>query len=172
MSEAIVLLIITVVVATLSVVGLVACWIKKRRARGIQLFGLGVTVVGLYLSGLLALLWHGLQALGSWLRTASGEAVSLIGIAVAALGLILLVLAGIRAGQRPRSDADQRPDEKRRRGRATGQPGKTGQRSTDRGATRPGSLPPSPHSGGPAGQASGDADLDEVEQILKSRGIE
>ena len=142
MTEPMALLIVTVVIATLSVVGLVAGFMRGRRGRGVQSRARGVGFVGLYLSGLLAVRWQGVKQMAQWLETAVGSTTNLIGLGLVAAGVLGVVFAQIAVSRARSRGPAPHPD-----------------------ASRPGV-------GRGTGPQQTDPELDEIEQILKSRGID
>lgn len=146
------LLIVTVVIATLCVVGLVLLWLRQRRARGVQLALAGVAVVGLHVSGLMALLWEGTKRMWSWSAQSLGETPTQIGLGLIALGVVGIVVVGIVA----RRHAEKQP-----------------RKQTGGSDAGPQPHPASVSASSPQSSQSpaADSEMDEVEAILKNRGI-
>ncbi|GAA1717789.1 hypothetical protein [Propioniferax innocua] len=161
MTEPVTLLIVTVVVATLAIVGLVAGFMRGRRGRGIQSLAVGVGFFGLYLSGLLAVMWQGIKQMVQWLETAVGSTTNLIGLGLVAVGVLGVILAQVAVSRARSRGPAPHPD--------------APHSGTEPGRSQGGHRTPPPRQQPGVGRGDGpkqaDPELDEVEQILRSRGI-
>ena len=152
-----VLLPVCISLAVLGVVAAALLWVRGRRGRAAQAFGLGVLPVGLYLTGLLELVWDAGVALSRWagqlvFNPAVWTGVGLIGVAV-----VLWVVGGFVARRTPtRKWVESTPDAPAvgRGPRAKKAPKSTG------GATKAGTT------------GAGDSEFDDIEELLRKRGIE
>ena len=142
----------------LSLVGLVVAVIafaRGRRGRAVQGLALALATVALYLTGLLRLLWDAVVAVVRW---ASGNVFDLtawIGFGMLALSIVLWVVGGVLA----------------RRRRRTSKPVPAGRAQAEVGPAKAPARQPAGRK--PAQQpAAQDDDMDEIEALLKSRGIQ
>lgn len=143
----------------------VLLWVRNRRGRAVQWFGLALLPIGLYLTGVLTLLVDGARELIRWIQQQSGTTVVWIGVGLIVL-FVLLWLIGGRVAIRNLSNRAVARNE-----------GGVGNPLIDSG--------PKPRKEKPAKQAraekqsraekqavGSDDGMDEIEALLKKRGIE
>ncbi len=146
-----------VVLALLGVLYTAISLRRGRRGRVVQGVGLTLAPVGLYLSGLLRLLWDGVGAVLNWVGSTAFSSVIWIGLGLLGLALVLWVVGGVVARRSPR---------KATKAAAATPPAVSG-----------GRRPTAAQGAVPAQQAKKpaqpvDDDMAEIEALLKSRGIE
>ncbi len=128
---------------------------RGRRGRMLQGIGLALLPLALYLSGLLGLVWDAVVAVGRWASSTVLSPTIWAGFGLLALCVLLWVVGGVLARRAPK---------RTRAERAAGTPaaaqGTTKAVSGRGGQTQQRSTPPQ------------DDDMDEIEALLKSRGIE
>lgn len=157
------LLPVCISLAVLGLVIAVVLWLRDRRGRAAQALGLAVLPIGLYLTGLLALVWNAGAALVRWsgqliLNPAVWTGLGLIGLAV-----VLWVAGGVAA---------RRTRRRRSVGKATARPGvpasSTGPASPERTpAKAPAKTPAKTTGSGAAAE-----EFDDIEAILRKHGID
>lgn len=141
------LLPVCAVLALLGVVFTAIAWRRGRRGRVIQGVALTLAPIGLYLSGVLRLLWEGVAAVVRWATTTVFSSLTWTGLAVLGLCVVLWLVGAVVVR---RSPARQQAV-----------------------ATSPRHA--KPVSAGPRAAAPAkdqDDDMAEIEALLKSRGIE
>ncbi|MGY4720977.1 hypothetical protein [Naumannella huperziae] len=145
----------------LTLVGLVATVItwrtSKRRGKAVQMFGLALLPVGLYLTGLLLLVWNFVAGVIAWAFALILAPVVWVGLGFVGLAIVLWVIGGIAAA----------------RAAAKALPAGT----ADAGAVAPAPRSSTAQPGTPPKKAAGgkqpaDPELDEIEALLRKRGIE
>lgn len=154
-----VLLPVCVSLAVLGVVIAVLLWLRGRRGRAVQAFGVGALPVGLYLTGLLGLVWNAGVALSRWAAQLVFNPAVWTGVGLIGLAVVLWVVGGFVARRTPaRPRVESAPDAPAV-GRGPGRPkaGKPKQR---------------PASTGTGATGAGDGEFDEIEELLRKRGIE
>jgi hypothetical protein len=146
--------------AALTLLGIVVtavAWRRGRRGRAVQGVGLTLAPIGLYLSGLLGLLWNGVVAVGTWAGRVILSPTVWLGLAVLGLCLVLWVVGGVVARKfPPRPKVKQEPKVQQAQRGQTQAVGPAGAPP----AARQKQAPPV------------DDDMAEIEALLKSRGIE
>lgn len=154
----------------LSLVGLLLTlmfFVRRRPGRAFQAMALLFAPVGLYLTGAARLLADGLVALWRWARGLTPDLVVWIGVALVALAIICWIVGSPWAAHsRTRRAIDKATGQSPVAGSST----PSGERT---GATPATKAPatgrrPAPNRAEPAA----DEDLDDIEAILKKRGIE
>lgn len=150
-----ILLPVCISVAVLGVVVAVVLWARRRRGRAMQALAVGALPFGLYLTGLLPLVWSGAVELVRWAGGLIFNPAVWAGMGLLALAVVLWVVGGMVARRTP-----GRVREPKAVSQAAGRSGRgvgTGTKA-------------------PAGQSdaggSGDSELDEIEALLRKRGIE
>lgn len=154
----------------LSLVGLLLTlmfFVRQRRGRAFQAMALLFAPVGLYLTGAARLLADGLVALWHWARGLTPDLIVWIGVALVALAIVCWIVGSPWAahsrtrraidkatGQSPAAGSS-RPDGDRSGAASSTKAPTTGKRSAPRKA-----------------DPAADEDLDDIEAILKKRGIE
>lgn len=138
---------------------------RGNRGRVVQGVALTLAPVGLYLSGLLGLLWNGVAAVGAWASALAMSRAVWLGLTVLAVCLVLWVVGGVLARRGPRS-----------RRRAVAADSSPAPAAVPASGGR-GQAGPSTASGGRPGKAAQqpapvDDDMAEIEALLKSRGID
>jgi hypothetical protein len=157
----VVLLPLCVGLALLGVIITGLAWRRGSRGRVVQGIGVALAPIALYFSGLLALLWNGVVALGGWASRILFTPAVWFGLSLLAVCLVLWVVGGMIARRSP----------------ARASVG--GRGSTKAVAAGSSASAPAAAKGraGKAGQPSQpaapvDEDMAEIEAILKSRGIQ
>ncbi len=133
----------------------VLLWLRDRRGAALRSFAVACAVIGLYLAGLVDLLARAGSAVVTWARDLVLNTPVWIGIALLVLTVLLWVVGGRLITRRIRKIADGTYISPSRK-KAHAQPVTTG--SSNRGNENLTSTT--------------DDDLDDVNDILKSRGIE
>lgn len=142
----------------LSVVALaiaVLLFLRDRRGRGVQWVGVAALPIGLYLSGLLGLVVDGARALWAWVQQVSLSSTIGTGLGLIALTVVLWVVGGWLARRRAVRSAVART---------------SGAPAVGAKPSRPSAAPARPARGGQAAPA--DPEMDEIEALLRNRGIE
>ena len=126
----------------------------------VQGVGLTLAPAGLYLSGLLRLVWEAAGAVLDWAGATAFSSVIWLGLALLGVAAVLWVVGGVVARRSPARS--KRPDAAVR-AQGAGTPGRQAAVSAGGPAksTKPG-----------AAQPPVDDDMAEIEALLKSRGIE
>lgn len=144
---------------SLGVLGLVVAvlmWARGRRGRALQALAVGMLPFALYLIGLLPLVWSGIVEVARWVGGLVFNPAVWAGVGVLGLSVVLWVV-GSMVGRRTR-------------GRAKSAEVKSGQGSKAVPSGKPASKPAKQAKSAPA--SSGDDELDEIEALLRQRGIE
>lgn len=147
---------VTVVFAGIAVL----LWLKDRRGAALRSLAVSAAVIGLYLTGLVDLLARASAAVVTWARDLVLDTPVWIGIALLGVTILLWIIGGRLMTRRIRKIADGTyisPSQKK----ANAQPVAAG-RGNDELASR----------GNRQGAEQDENDLDDVNDILKSRGIE
>lgn len=152
----------------LSLVGLLLTmmfFLRHRRGRAFQAMALLFLPVGLYLTGAARLLADGLVALWRWARDLTPDLVVWVGVALVALAIVCWIIgAPWAAHSRTRRAIDKATGKTPATGTSTSTP--TRDRTADTTTGRPAR-------GGAAKKPEpADEDMDDIEAILKKRGIE
>ncbi|MDO5093598.1 MAG: hypothetical protein Q4D79_09305 [Propionibacteriaceae bacterium] len=153
-------LFVTIAVMTV-IVAVTAGLFARGRSLRTLLAGVGFTLLplSLYLTGLTTLLANGIASLIAWVGRTSWDNTMAWGLGLGGLGIVLMIVAGFlpkREGQREPKSPKPAPAPKARSGLA----GKATQDSP--------AANPQPKQ---ASQQASLEDLDEIEAILKNRGI-
>lgn len=151
-----VLLPVCISIAVLGLVVAALLWARRRRGRAVQALAVGALPFGLYLTGLLPLVWSGVIELARWAGGLVFNPTVWAGVSLLGLSVVLWVVGGMVARRTP--------------GRA--RDGELADSKSDKAVTsaRPTAKPTKPAKQS-AGN-SGDDDFDEIEAILRQRGIE
>ncbi|OYO22134.1 hypothetical protein CGZ93_09565 [Enemella dayhoffiae] len=158
----------------LGVLGLILAvllWIRGRRGRALQALGFAALPVGLYLTGLLRMLWDAVVAVARWASSVVFNTTIWTGFGLIGLAVVLWVVGGMVA----RRNHTRRAVEKAKGGGAVESPTRRGGAGAAAGATAVGSgsgTRPAAKASGAKGKAAADPEEDEIEAILRSRGIE
>lgn len=153
---------ICIIVSVVAVVLGVLMFVRGRAGRGVQLLGLAAVPIGLYLSGLLGLVLDGALALWRWVQQLALNPMVTTGLGLLGLAVVLWVVGGWLARRRAT---------RRALARSTGTAPAVGARtSTSTPPTRPVGSGTAPK--GRAQQAPADPEMDEIEALLRKRGIE
>ena len=156
----VVLLPLCIGLSLIGVVITVIAFARGRRGRAVQGLALALAPVGLYLTGLLLLVWDAVVAIVRWATGNVFDLKSWIGFGVLALCVVLWLVGGVLA-RRGRRRAKAVAAETKGQGRVgAGQPER---QPAGRGAAK-GSAKQQP--------APQDDDMAEIEALLKSRGIQ
>ncbi len=135
------------------VIGVIA-FARGRRTRALQGLAFALAVVGLYLTGLLRLVWDAVVAVARWATGNVFDLTAWIGFGALALGIVLWIVGGVVA-------------RRRRRAVKAAPPAKQGQVTAGKSAV---AQPAGRKNAKPA--APQDEDMAEIEALLKSRGIQ
>jgi hypothetical protein len=146
----------------LSLIGLVVtviAFVRGHRGRAVQGLALALAPVGLYLTGLLLLVWDAVVAVVRWATGNVFDLKAWIGFGVLALCIVLWLVGRVLA-RRSRRRAKAVSSESKAQGQVAGK------------------VPAGQPAGRTAGKASAqqpapqDDDMAEIEALLKSRGIQ
>lgn len=165
MTENVWFLVVTVVLATLAVVALVWLWLKDQRVRGIQFLLGGIGVVGLYLSGLMRVIWDGIKEMWSWSTSSLGITSVQVGLVLIVVAVVGFVVLGVWRSRQPA----QHPAAKKALKQAEKKEAKQRAKSERQVRAQQSTAPAASDSTGSS--TSGDPDMDEIDAILKNRGI-
>ncbi|MDO5683144.1 MAG: hypothetical protein Q4G46_10000 [Propionibacteriaceae bacterium] len=148
------------VAVSLTVLGLILAiilWLRGRRGRAVQALGFSVLPMGLYLTGLLVLVFDAVTALARWGVRLVFSPIIGIGLSLIGLAIVLWIVGGFVA-RRTRPAVTTGAD------RAAAASGRD---TRNKGAGK--ALQPK----APKAQASGAGDeFDEIEELLRNRGIQ
>ncbi|WP_188893518.1 hypothetical protein [Microlunatus endophyticus] len=162
-----VLLPLCVAIALIGVVLAGLAWRRGNKGRVVQAAALVVIPFGLYLTGLLTVLWNFVVALVRWAIHLVFSPLHWFGFAIIALSIVLFVIGAVLARFGGRAKSSDKPAGRPVAGRSSGQAVAAGPAS--------GSKPGSQASKAAASNkqlADIDPELAEIEALLKSRGIE
>lgn len=157
----------------LSLVGLLLTlmfFLRQRRGRAFQAMALLFAPIGLYLTGAARLLADGLVALWRWARGLTPDLVVWVGVALVALAILCWIIGSPWAAHsRTRRAIDKAT------GRTAASPTQSSS-PTGRGTVTPdaggGASKPTARGSSAKQSEPVDEDLDDIEAILKKRGIE
>lgn len=147
-----VLLPICVAIALIGIVLTGLAWRRRNKGRVLQGAALTIVPFGLYLTGLLTLLWDAVVSLAQWATRLVFSPKVWIGFSILAFCVVLFVIGALL-----------------RRASGDTKPAKVDGKSAPKKSLTPAK------SGGASGSKSsstGDPELDEIEALLKSRGID
>lgn len=159
-----VLLPLCVAIALIGIVLAGLAWRRGNKGRVVQAAALVVIPFGLYLTGLLTVLWNFVVALVGWAIHLVFSPLHWVGFGIIALSIVLFVIGAVLA----RFGRAARPAEKQVAGRT---PGAALSRSTTTSGAKAGKTA----TRGSADRKQDpdvDPELAEIEALLKSRGIE
>ena len=163
-------LFVTIAVMTV-IVAITAGLFAHGRSPRTLLAGIGVALLplGLLLTGMSDLLVSGVESLIAWVERTGWTNTMSWGAGIGGLGILLIAVARFLPGTKPRQDQeDGAPRERPAVKKSGAKPAVTkGDQQTAQTA-RP---TPQPGGGAPRKNSGGDEDLDEIEAILKKRGI-
>ena len=173
MDETSIVILVTIITTVLPVLWAIFGWLARRSWRPV-LRGLGLALVpiGLLVTGLMRLLVRALTLVVSWFAHTQMTTTIWTGVIVAAIGLLTWIGAGFMTPL-TREEARQRRAEHRER-RAAGAAGKPAaptsraSRTSQAGATKTRRTASSPAASRRSGMSPED---EELEKILKDRGI-
>lgn len=152
-----ILLPVCITLALLALIIGVILWTRGRHGRAVQALGFAVLPVGLYLTGLLDLVWDAVVALSRWGAALVFYPIVGIGMSLLGLAVVLWVAGGLVAKRtRGRRSVEKAPAQAAVTRRTPAQ-----QRPSQPATTQP-----------TAEQKSADGDLDDIEAILRKHGIE
>lgn len=140
---------LTAILTLAGLVGTVAFWRRRGPVAGLRMLAVALLPAAAYLTGTLRLLWEIADAVVRWAARLVLSPSVWLGVALAALSVLILVVAGVLS-RRGRGSAPVR-------------------RAVDPGSTRP--AVSSSRTSKPAKPPAQDDDLDEIEAILKRHGI-
>ena len=147
----------------------VLMWLRDRRGGALRSFAVACAVIGLYLTGLVDLLARAVSAVVTWARDLVLNTPVYIGIGLLVLTILLWIIGSRLITRRIRKIADGTyisPSQKK----AKAQPVTAG--STSRGNENLGTTDRHTADRSTAGRSNTNDDMDDVNDILKSRGIE
>lgn len=150
-------------------VGLVLSWFAWRRrgaASGLRGTAYSLLPLGLYLTGVIPLLWRVGTQIVNWAAGLIFKPTVWAGVLVLGLAVLLWVVSGMllrhKVSKSNKGGTDDKPSTAPRAASSGGAPAAVRDRS---------SAPAQPASGGAAGGAGGD-DMADIEELLRKRGIE
>jgi hypothetical protein len=148
----VVLLPICVAIALLGVIFAGLAWRRGSKGRVLQWAAVAIVPFGLYLTGFLSLLWNAVVALVRWSVRLVFSPTLWIGVSIVGFCVLLFIVGSIVA----RLSGESKPRDKKQKKTA----GKSG--------------PPQVGGGSDRGKKKAEADpeMDEIEALLKSRGID
>lgn len=176
------LLPLCIAIGVLGLILAVLLWVRDRRGRAVQALGFAALPVGLYLTGLLRMVWDAVVAVIRWAGSIVFNTTIWAGFGLIALAVVLWIVGGMVASR----NRTRRAVEKARGGDAAtgsgraavgrGTAGAAGAAATT-GATGSTVAGKAQHANpaakaGKGKQAESDPEMDEIEAILKNRGIE
>lgn len=147
-----VLLPVCISIGVLGLVVAVLLWMRGRRGRAVQAIGVAALPFGLYLTGLFPMVWSAAIEVARWAGRLVFSPPIWAGFSLLAVAVVLWVVGGMVA--------------RRTSGQARVEPG------SDKPAVTRSSKEPKPKAAKPAAKTSGDDEFDEIEALLKQRGIE
>lgn len=156
-----VLLPICVGLTLLGVIGTGVAWRKENKGRVLQGIALAITPVGLYFTGLLGVVWSMVADIVGWAVRLAFSPVVWLGFGLLALSVVLFVVGGVAAKKLGPSRTQQR----RAEGSKKPAVGSGQQSASGKGSGRTAS-------GQSSQQPPIDDEMKEIEELLKSRGIE
>ncbi|GAB3622248.1 hypothetical protein GCM10027418_03300 [Mariniluteicoccus endophyticus] len=154
------LLPICIAISTLSVILAVVLWLRDRRGGAVQAIGFALLPIGLLVSGLAPLVADGVKALLAWARSATVDTMVGTGLGLIALSVVLWFVGGWigRRGAARRA--------------VQGTQGKPAVGSKASAPTASARKTPAPKAAGGRKNQAADPEMDEIEAILRNRGIE
>ncbi|NLT29044.1 MAG: hypothetical protein GXX86_01115 [Propionibacterium sp.] len=162
------MLLLCIGIAFVGVLWALIAW-RRRAGYGGIVHGVAIVLaaVGLYLSGLLPLLWSGAKAVVEWIRSVVPDTTIWTGVSFLGAALLAWVI-GIFLKSR---NIGRATPEQRAAAKAARRDGADDRAVTKDGAARPAVTP---RQQAPAGSGGADDldDMAEIEAILKGRGIE
>ncbi|WP_460767944.1 hypothetical protein [Mariniluteicoccus flavus] len=151
---------VCIVLSVVALVLAVLLCVRDRRGRAVQWLGLAALPVGLYLSGLLRLVIDFGQAAWRWVQQVALNPLTITGLGLIGLTVVLWVVGGWLAHRRATRRAVEKSSGTAPAGRSAA-PTAVGRKA---------SGAPTPKGGSKKGAA--DPEMDEIEALLKQRGIE
>lgn len=157
----------------LALIGLLATvvlWRSSRASRGRVLQGLAWTLapIALYLTGLLRMVWDAVVAVARWAGQIVFSPQVWVGFSLLAVAVVLFVVGGLLV-RRSHLRADPKG---KALGRAAGAGGATAAAGTGRRQPAVGAAKAAPAGTKKQAAASEDPEMDEIEALLRSRGIQ
>lgn len=147
------LLPVCISLAALGLVLAIVLWLRGRRGRALQAFGFAALPVGLYLTGLLGLVFAAISALGGWAARLVFNPAVWAGAGLLGIAVVLWVIGGVIARRtRGRRPADKKSGTTAVRGKDEKASLTRGRGATSKGATG--------------------SEFDDIEELLRRRGIE
>lgn len=159
------LLLLCLALTLLGILVTAVAWRRGNRGRVLQGVGLTLAPAGLYLSGLLGLLWNGFTAVGNWARALTMSQTVWLGLSLLGVCLVLWVVGGIVARRSPRKA-------KKRAVTGSSSPSPSGVTAGAATTTAGSGSGTAPGKAAARQPAPADDDLAEIEALLKSRGID
>ena len=154
-----VLLPICVAIALIGVVLTGLAWRRGNKGRVLQGAALAVVPFGLYLTGLLSLLWDGVVAVTQWAVRLVFSPTVWIGTSIIGFSVVLFVVGALLR----KAAGDTKPVKSKSKKAVT---------QDKSGGKNPGSKGSGSTGSGRSGGAEVDPEMAEIEALLKSRGIE
>lgn len=164
-------LFVTIAVMTV-IVAITAGLFARSRSPRTLLAGIGFALLplGLLLTGMSDLLVSGIESLIAWVNRTGWTNTMSWGAGIGGLGILLIVVARFLPGPRPRQErGDDAPRERPIAKQPAAKPAVAKGPQQNPQPARPGPQPGAAPQKGAAG--AGDDDLDEIEALLKKRGI-
>ncbi|OYN99689.1 hypothetical protein CGZ96_06180 [Enemella evansiae] len=183
------LLPLCIAIGVLGLILAVLLWVRDRRGRAVQALGFAALPVGLYLTGLLRMIWDAVVAVIRWAGSVVFNTTIWTGFGLIALAVVLWIVGGMIASRnRTRRAVEKARGAEQPGGRpavgrgtrgaaaggASGAAGAAGAAGASgaTGSTVAGKQSGTPARGGNKQAAESDPEMDEIEAILKNRGIE
>jgi heme exporter protein D len=154
-----VLLPICVGLALLGVIGTGLAWRKGNKGRVVQGIAFAITPVGLYFTGLLRVVWDMVTDIVGWAVRLAFSPFVWLGFGLLALSVVLFVVGGFAAKRLGPGKSAQRRTEGTKKAAVDSGPQSTSNQSNQRAGTRSDEPPI-------------DDEMKEIEELLKSRGIQ
>lgn len=182
MTDPVIIILVSVGLALIAAVWALVMWNSRQSARYIaRAVGIVLLIAGAFVTGFSDLLLQGVRGLIGWVAQKQLDTAAWVGIALAVLGLIVYLGAGlIKAPTREEAKQRQQARETERQHRLAEQAAKARQAAKSAPTAKPQQPPPLPAQSQPPAsqlpaQASGATQAnpdDEVTNILKKHGIE
>jgi hypothetical protein len=156
-----VLLPICVGLALLGVIGTGLAWRKGNKGRVVQGIAFAITPVGLYFTGLLGVVWNMVTDIVGWAVRLAFSPLVWMGFGLLALSVVLFVVGGVAAKRLGPGKAAQRRAEGAKKPAVGSDRQSSGKQSSGK-----------QQAGASSTEPPIDDEMKEIEELLKSRGIQ